>query len=166
MERFKQRILKRCVVNERTGCWEWTAAKNKFGYGLLGFETDDARVGVTVTVAHRLSYQAFKGSIPTGQVVRHKCHNPACVNPDHLETGTQADNIKDMMDAGRHRSTPSRGEKNGNAKITTAQVDEIRSLYVRQNRNVPRTGPTLKDLAARYGLGVTQVSRIVKGESW
>ncbi len=76
------------------GCWVWTAATvGRAGHGSF-------RNGRHV-LAHRYAYQAYVGSIPRGQVVRHKCDNPKCVNPDHLELGTQADNMRDMAERGR-----------------------------------------------------------------
>jgi hypothetical protein len=167
VERFKERIISRTKWNDETGCWEWTAIKNKAGYGTIMCENDAIPSGGAPLLAHRASYMAFKGPIPSGHVIRHMCHNPFCVNPDHLESGTQAENIQDMVKAGRWRGGNVRGSGNGNVKTTAAHVAEIRAAYVgRQNRMSAKTGPTLKELAKQYGLGITQISRIVRGESW
>lgn len=45
---------------------------------------------------HRLVYEAHKGMIYFGEVVRHSCDNRLCINPDHLMVGSFADNIEDM----------------------------------------------------------------------
>jgi hypothetical protein len=53
--------------------------------------------------AHRASYSLFVGAIPEGMVVRHKCDNPPCVNPRHLQVGTLGDNNQDTWDRGRRK---------------------------------------------------------------
>ena len=75
-------------------CWEWLAAKNTHGYGVFGYQN-------ATWVAHRFSYTISNGPIPTGAKIRHSCDNPKCVNPAHLNTGTQAQNVADMLR--RHR---------------------------------------------------------------
>ena len=85
-------------------CWEWTGARNtqRGGYGTF---TESRKSGHRIWRAHRLAYELTYGPIPPGLVILHQCDNPACVRPDHLMAGTQADNIADMMAKGRHAST-------------------------------------------------------------
>ena len=75
---------------------------------------------------HRLAYQTWCGPIPDGLVVRHRCDNPPCCNPAHLELGTVADNNRDRDERGRQRSP--KGEQAPNAKLTESDVIEIRRL--------------------------------------
>lgn len=79
-------------------CWEWTGYRDERGYGRLSSRVS----GVTKTIsAHRLSWQIYKGEIPPGLCVLHKCDNPPCVNPDHLFLGNQRDNMLDCSSKGR-----------------------------------------------------------------
>mgnify|MGYP001135819453 CR=1 FL=1 len=109
-------------------------------------------------LAHRLAYCQANGiDMPAidGMVVRHKCDNPKCINPDHLLVGTQADNMADMHERGRGL----RGEKVGNSKITDDQADEIRRLYKPRSRKFNQY-----QLAKRFGITQPQVSMILSGK--
>ena len=76
-------------------CWNWTGSTAK-GYGQIW-------VGNTNLRSHRLAYEIAHGPIPDGLLVRHKCDNPLCCNPAHLEVGTDADNAMDRVVRGRSR---------------------------------------------------------------
>lgn len=118
-------------------CWEWTASQNGRGYGQIG----RGCAGEGTALAHRVSYEIHHGDIPAGLIVRHKCDNRVCVNPDHLELGTHADNTQDMLERGR--ANPPRGERSGNAKLTAEQVASIRAVPA---------GGRVRDLALEYGI--------------
>ena len=81
-------------VDKRDGCWGWTGSGTKFGYG--NFYVNNKMVR-----AHRFSYELHKGPVPNGHFVMHTCDNPKCTNPEHLEVGTNQENIKDMRRKGR-----------------------------------------------------------------
>lgn len=51
-----------------------------------------------------VAWSVYRGPIPPGMFVLHKCHNPACINPDHLYIGTAKQNTHDMDVAGRRVS--------------------------------------------------------------
>lgn len=80
------------------GCWEWRGRKLPSGYGTIANPGESSWLYL-----HRLMYERYVGPIPEGLLIRHKCDNPPCSNPDHLETGTHADNMRDMVERGRHR---------------------------------------------------------------
>ncbi len=96
IERFYAKVS---TVPTEQGCLEWMAYRDPLGYG--GFN-----VGGKCVKAYRVAWEIVNGPIPAGLVVRHMCHNPQCVNPAHLLTGTQADNIHDMIRSGRFQNAP------------------------------------------------------------
>jgi len=67
------------------GCWVWTGAKNRRGYGHIW-------ISGRWRYVHRLSYRMWCGAIPIGLEIDHLCLNPACVNPAHLCVVTHAEN--------------------------------------------------------------------------
>lgn len=84
-------------VKQTQYCWEWDASINNSGYGVF-------RMGGNKSIlAHRVAYEIINGEIDNDNNICHKCDNPKCVNPDHLFSGTQADNMKDMCEKNRHR---------------------------------------------------------------
>jgi hypothetical protein len=148
VERFLDKVTK------TDGCWNWDACKNDGGYGRI--QTTDG-----LKLAHRLSWTLFVGEIPDGHDVLHRCDNPSCVNPEHLFTGTAADNMRDMASKGRHRSkskpnSVAKGSNHYRFKITPEIVSHIRSNsggYGSQRR-----------LALIHGLSEAAVSLIVRGK--
>jgi hypothetical protein len=81
-------------------CWPWHRLSSK-GYGQV---TAKIGGGKQASVsAHKLSYISANGPIPEGQIVRHSCDNPPCVNPAHLKLGTFRDNTLDAQSKGRLR---------------------------------------------------------------
>ena len=108
-------------------CWPWNAKSKVDGYGTLSI----GGRGSPKILAHRLSWQIHNGGIPHdgsyhGIVVMHKCDNRACVNPEHLILGTQADNVKDMDNKGRRVTSPRLGEDNGFSRFTESDVRFMR----------------------------------------
>lgn len=85
VERFEEKY----IPEPNTGCWLWIGASLVSGYGQ--FRNDGH------ALAHRWSYDYFKGGLGSSDVVRHVCDTPGCVNPDHLEKGTYRDNSEDML---------------------------------------------------------------------
>lgn len=78
-------LLSRTVRTE-TGCWIWTGARQSRGYGSTW------RDGRT-QLAHRVSWELHRSDIEPGLTIDHLCGNKLCVNPDHLEPVTAAENV-------------------------------------------------------------------------
>lgn len=140
-----------------TPCIEWTGYRTQDGYGQKHHEGK-------VVYAHRLAYCRHHGvaldSI-ANQIVRHDCDNPACINPVHMQIGTRTDNSRDRVERGRHLINIQKGEECHSAKMTSAQVDSMRSEYVRGSKD-----HGLVALSAKYGISNGQVSRILNNKFW
>lgn len=95
-----EKFLEKVEVTD--SCWLWKNSKKNWTYGV--FSNGDKMV-----TAHRFSWEHSNGEVKNGLFVLHKCDNPPCVNPDHLFLGTHQDNMKDMMEKGRHRSVTRKG---------------------------------------------------------
>jgi len=108
--------------------------------------------------AHRVSWRLFRGEIPEGLNVCHRCDVPRCVNPEHLFLGTQQDNIADMMAKGRQQRVPRPGEANTQAKITEGDVRAIRAKA--------EAGEPYTSIGREFGLSFAQIRRIVRRERW
>lgn len=80
------RIQSKISPEPNSGCWLWTASLDGKGYGQISMNGRPRR-------AHRVVYEAERGPIPAGLDLDHKCRNPVCVNPDHLEPVTRAVNL-------------------------------------------------------------------------
>lgn len=145
------RNVKRAGPDE---CWVYGSGR---GYGRIGTGGQHA----PLVGAHCFSYELHHGPIPEGQVVLHSCDNPACVNPAHLEAGTQQKNVRDMVARGRQpdyeRTTPDvRGERNGHSRLSEADVRDIRS----------RRAEGRAALARAYGLSEWAIRDVLSGKNW
>lgn len=157
-------------VPELGPCWVWTASRHPKGYGWF-------QEGVRLRKAHQVAWFLERGHWPE-MCVLHRCDNPPCVRYSHLFEGTQADNVRDMIEKGRMRTgdrswsrmhperlargdrhgsrlhpeamRPVRGEDHAFAKLTEEQVREI----VRRKNG----GENQRLLALEFGLSQSTVS--------
>jgi hypothetical protein len=130
---------------------------NRLGYGVV------RHLGKT-ELLHRLVLCDSLGigiDAIKGWVVRHTCDNPRCIEPTHLIRGTQADNVRDMMDRGRHRFTPFQvrsGTDNPMSKLDYEKARAIRVAYA--------AGGKQKDIARQFGVSATLISYVVNNRIW
>jgi hypothetical protein len=141
-----ERFLAKVSPEPTCGCWLWKGF-DRSGYGCIF-------IGEKYALAHRVAWTLFRGEIPAGMQVCHRCDVRACVNPDHLFLGTPAENSADMKRKGRS----SAGEKNGNAKLDASQVRTIKALLAE--------GEEIGAVAARFGVTRSAVKGIRSGRSW
>lgn len=88
-----ERLWPRVVVDANF-CWVWMGARARFGHGSMTIEGRRRS-------PHQIAWLLAHAVIPDGLQVLHRCDVPACINPDHLFLGTQADNMADMRSKGR-----------------------------------------------------------------
>lgn len=84
-------------------CWVWIAKSKANRAGTL-YPVLSVREGgkVKAKLAHRVSVEAFTGvPLTPGHVAKHLCNNTLCVNPAHLEGGTQRQNVRQAVAEGR-----------------------------------------------------------------
>ena len=129
-----------------SGCWIWKGASLKAGYGVIKFKTK-------MVLAHRLSYEMSKGSIPAGMQVCHRCDVPSCVNPNHLFVGTNSDNCVDKVLKGRDNSL--KMERHLRSKLTQENVLHILNSPLRN-----------ADLARLYKIDRSVISKVRNGLAW
>ena len=112
-------------------------------------EAPDYQVSV-----HRLVLEAFVGPCPPGCETRHLNGNPADNRLCNLAWGTHRENAADKV---RHGTAP-RGERNPSAKLTEADVREVRTLV--------EQGYTQRDIADRFDVGPIAICHIVTRKAW
>lgn len=133
---------KRVQVGDKADCWVWTGDRTDRGYGTVRLPSN-ARTG-----AHRISYALHHGPFEAWLHVCHHCDNPPCVNPHHLFTGTQQDNMQDASRKGRATSIK---------KVSGGTVAEIKQLW--------REGVTSGAIGELFGISQQQANRLATGRS-
>ena len=132
-------------VGHESGCWLWTGARDPLGYGRLTFRRRNY-------LAHRWVYTELVGPIPERHALHHRCENPSCVRPSHLEP---------LLYKAHSRI-------GGMARLTPEQVAEIRAADCHLKRGqTSRSGVvTQGQLAKRYGVARTTISGILNDKRW
>lgn len=130
------------------GCWNWARGKNHFGYGSVYFNG-------RVETSNRVAWKITNGVLKKPLQALHKCDNVACIRPDHLFSGTQAENVADMVLKGR-RNGPF-GEACHSAKLSEKEVRNIRILS---------NTKTSRWLSEKFNISKSQVNAIIRRSKW
>lgn len=162
------------------GCWEWTSARTKTGYGQF-------RLNGRTRQAQQVAWELWHGlPFPAGMEACHTCDHPWCMRPSHVFIGTHVENIADMDRKGRRgvavgdsngsRRHPGRlargdlnpmrlypdkrpcGESHGGSKLSEADVVEMRRLH--------GAGESSASIGRRFGIGRSQALAIIKRHFW
>ena len=141
-------LKKVAKTTEREKCIEFPYGRSKQGYGATQSGT-----------AHRKILEIKLGrKIKPGFQALHHCDNRPCCNPWHIYEGTQQDNINDMKDRNRFNNKGFKGENHPGAKLTDAQVKQIRILH--------KLGHSATKLGKKFGVSSTSIMDICNGKSW
>lgn len=119
----------------------WSGALAAAGYGMISA----GEPGGLPEYAHRVSWRVYRGPIPDGASVLHRCDVRRCVNPDHLFLG---DHVVNMIDMARKKRA-------GGQKLT---VEDVRAI-----RTSAEAGTVL---GARYGVSRSMISKIRLRRWW
>jgi hypothetical protein len=147
LERAKAAFWSRVNMKAPNGCWEYTGARDKWGYGDIQFLKKHVQ-------AHRLSWKLLRGE-PGELDVLHKCHNPPCCNPAHLYLGTDVENSRDRVLAGRHAV----GEQTKRNVLTEAQAIEILT------RSTGEWGEGHR-FAKAFRVAPNVIQALLRGQTW
>jgi len=150
--RYNGRLFRRkpveFIVVKDSGCFECTSHYTSTG-GYIEYHFNNKK-----RVLHRYIFEECYGNIPDGMIVRHKCDNRACINPEHLELGSHEENMKDMTDRGRQ----CKGQDSPFAKLTDQDIPEIRNLLA--------GGEKITEIAKRYGVSRAAIDSIKRNKTW
>jgi hypothetical protein len=149
-KRLRTRTNRRGPIDPvlRTRCHVYTGPVSKAGRGSMHVIVDGKSKSKLV---YHIAFYLMWGRWPVR--LNHLCDNPRCIREDHLREGTHKENMREKAARGR----APRGEGSHFAKLTEAQVVDIRSQ---------RGGATNAQLGKQYGVTGSVVSRIQTGKLW
>lgn len=134
---------------DKDACLTWPFARDINGLAVVRLDGRAVR-------AHRVMCELAHGKPPMPNLdTAHDCGHGhlACMNRHHLRWDTRKGNHADKIRHGTHN----RGERNLNAKLTTADVRTIRKLRGSVKQSV---------LAAVYGVTPSHICGVQRGYSW
>ncbi len=151
-EKANRRFMRSFDKNDESGCWTWNGTSNNAGYPLFSYK---GRMVSASKTAYRLFH---KKDIPNGFVVSHSCENVQCVNPEHIFVTSRSKLVKNLYATGKMKAPQQKGADNPNAKLSEADVREI--------RRKKKEGSTHDELAAQFGVTKTTISQIYNRKLW
>ena len=90
-----ERLIKHRIIDEKTGCWNWSGRVSKDGYGRITITKNGKQNARDV---HRYSFSIHNNiELTSLDVICHQCHNRRCFNPDHLKKSTQINNLFEKL---------------------------------------------------------------------
>ena len=141
-----EELLRKKSERQPNGCLLWTGYKQPNGYGYIN-------LGEFHIAAHRAALIVGGTDLPDDMDACHKCDVRACIEPTHLYAGTRKQNMADCTARGRHNKP--RGESHWCAKLSAAEVTEIRAAR--------SSGETTVSLAKQFNVNHATISRIARG---
>ncbi len=132
-------------VEKTDTCWNWGAYRSVKGYGHIL----SAGAGSKMLSVHRASWMMHFGDIPDGAMVLHKCDNPGCVRPDHLELGDQALNMKQKV---------ARGRASSRVVFLESEVCAIRDAYT--------AGVSKQNIVRRSGVAGSTINNVLSKQDY
>jgi hypothetical protein len=145
---FWERVEAQTIIDDN-GCHIFTGSKDDCGYGRIHKDKKLVRV-------HRVVYEKIHGWIAKGLVIMHSCDNPACINPEHLSSGTHTDNMQDMSK--KNRKYVHIGSSHGMAKLTETDIPIIRKRLF--------NGDTCISIAKDYEVSEGMIRHIKNNRAW
>jgi hypothetical protein len=120
-------------------------------------------------LANRISWEIEHGPFPEELEVMHKCDNPPCVNPAHLELGTHTQNMADRDAKGRVAS----GDRNGSrthpesfpcgSKHHQSKLNEESIIVIRAKI---AQGVSSRSIALQFKVARQTIDDIRNGVTW
>lgn len=137
MDKLEERLLRHIEKITESGCWLWAGCNSNHGYGQITIRPNRY-------LAHRLSYEIYKGPIPKNMHVLHKCDIKECCNPDHLFLGANQENIEDSS-----------------KKLRRGRVLDAETV-----KKIKNDSGTCAKLAEKYSVCATTINMIQRGKTW
>lgn len=138
------------IIVKKDGCWD--TKKKCFDSGYFSINTGKRKS----ILAHRVSWMIYKGPIPDGLWVLHRCDNPRCTNPDHLFLGTPSDNMRDCIN--KNRKNPPFGSSHYNVLLNDDKVKDIRILI--------EQGYSQSNIGKKFNVSPSTIQNIADGKTW